>query len=243
MANPQYPGSTSHLRSPGLPQLSGLLLPGCAPAAGTTCRRRAPVIAGEGAPSPRSPSAPRDVPARRGVPGCVSAATENASTWPSCPSPDGLWSTWRRNGDALRAKATAAWLEANPRFHPHHTPAHARWFSILSRWLLKRGEFGRRADRQDHRLHRRRNRRAKAVRRVPAQRLNYTRVISARRQHTRFRCDGLANWPEASRKAAQIVIDRPGPPREATGSLLIWEQVGEWKRLMPLKLFIDVRAS
>jgi len=119
------------------------------------------------------------------------------------------------------------------------------WFSILSRWLLKRGEFvvGRRADRQDHRLHRRRNRRAKAVRRVPAQRLNYTRVISARRQHTRFRCDGLANWPEASRKAAQIVIDRPGPPREATGSLLIWEQVGEWKRLMPLKLFIDVRAS
>lgn len=52
------------------------------------------------------------------------------------------------NGSSHTAKATAAWLEAHPRFHAHHTPAHASWlnqvelwFSILSRRLLKRGEF------------------------------------------------------------------------------------------------------
>jgi transposase len=52
------------------------------------------------------------------------------------------------NGPSHVAKATAAWLDAHPRFHAHYTPAHASWlnqielwFSILSRRLLKRGEF------------------------------------------------------------------------------------------------------
>jgi transposase len=52
------------------------------------------------------------------------------------------------NGASHVAKATAAWLTEHPRFHAHYTPAHASWlnqvemwFSILSRRLLKRGEF------------------------------------------------------------------------------------------------------
>lgn len=52
------------------------------------------------------------------------------------------------NGSSHVAKATAAWLTAHPRFHAHYPPPHAGWlnqvelwFSILSRRLLKRGEF------------------------------------------------------------------------------------------------------
>jgi transposase len=52
------------------------------------------------------------------------------------------------NGSSHTAKATAAWLETHARFHAHFTPPHASWlnqvemwFSILSRRLLKRGEF------------------------------------------------------------------------------------------------------
>ena len=53
------------------------------------------------------------------------------------------------NGSSHVAKATAAWLDEHPRFHAHYTPPHASWlnqvelwFSILSRRLLKRGDFG-----------------------------------------------------------------------------------------------------
>jgi transposase len=53
------------------------------------------------------------------------------------------------NGSSHVAKATKAWLAAHPRFHAHHTPKHASWlnqvelvFSILTRRLLRRGEFG-----------------------------------------------------------------------------------------------------
>ena len=52
------------------------------------------------------------------------------------------------NGSSHVAKKTKAWLEAHPRFVVHHTPKHASWlnqvelfFSILSRKLLRRGEF------------------------------------------------------------------------------------------------------
>lgn len=53
------------------------------------------------------------------------------------------------NGSSHVAKATQAWLADHPRFIAHHTPKHASWlnqvelfFSILTRRLLKRGEFG-----------------------------------------------------------------------------------------------------
>jgi len=52
------------------------------------------------------------------------------------------------NGASHVAKKTKAWLSDHPRFVVHHTPKHASWlnqvelfFSILSRKLLRRGEF------------------------------------------------------------------------------------------------------
>lgn len=52
------------------------------------------------------------------------------------------------NGSSHTSKATKAWLDEHPRFQTHHTPPHASWldqaelfFSILTRRLLRRGEF------------------------------------------------------------------------------------------------------
>ena len=52
------------------------------------------------------------------------------------------------NGASHIARKTRAWLADHPRFVVHHTPKHASWlnqvelfFSILSRKLLRRGEF------------------------------------------------------------------------------------------------------
>lgn len=60
------------------------------------------------------------------------------------------------NGSSHRSKATTAWLAAHPRFTVCHTPAHASWlnqvelfFSILTRRLLRRGEFTSRQDLAD----------------------------------------------------------------------------------------------
>jgi transposase len=57
------------------------------------------------------------------------------------------------NGSSHVAKATKAWLAVHPRFVVHHTPKHASWlnqvelvFSILTRRLLRRGEFASRDD-------------------------------------------------------------------------------------------------
>ena len=57
------------------------------------------------------------------------------------------------NGSSHTSKATKVWLAEHPRFVVHHTPAHASWlnqvecfFSILTRKLLRRGEFSSRED-------------------------------------------------------------------------------------------------
>ena len=57
------------------------------------------------------------------------------------------------NGSSHTSKATKAWFAEHPRFVLHHTPAHASWlnqvecfFSILTRKLLRRGEFSSRDD-------------------------------------------------------------------------------------------------
>jgi transposase len=60
------------------------------------------------------------------------------------------------NGASHISKLTKAWLAAHPRFTVCHTPAHASWlnqielfFSILTRRLLRRGEFTSRDDLAD----------------------------------------------------------------------------------------------
>ena len=57
------------------------------------------------------------------------------------------------NGSSHTSKATKKWLREHPRFQPHYTPAHASWldqaelfFSILTRRLLRRGDFTSRED-------------------------------------------------------------------------------------------------
>jgi transposase len=60
------------------------------------------------------------------------------------------------NGSSHTSKATKKWLREHPRFQAHYTPAHASWldqaelfFSILTRRLLRRGEFTSRQDLAD----------------------------------------------------------------------------------------------
>lgn len=47
----------------------------------------------------------------------------------------------------------------------------------------------------------------------------------------------IAQWPEESREAAQLVIDRYGEPDEATPTRLVWHARGEWKRIIATKAF------
>ena len=47
----------------------------------------------------------------------------------------------------------------------------------------------------------------------------------------------IAAWPEESREAARLVIDKYGEPHEATDSQLIWHDVGPWKRMVATKQF------
>ncbi len=47
----------------------------------------------------------------------------------------------------------------------------------------------------------------------------------------------IEHWPDESREAAQLVIDTYGEPHEATETLLTWNQVGPWKRLMTSQTF------
>jgi hypothetical protein len=47
----------------------------------------------------------------------------------------------------------------------------------------------------------------------------------------------IESWPEESREAAQLVIDKYGEPHEATDSFLTWHGVGPWKRMVASKAF------
>jgi len=47
----------------------------------------------------------------------------------------------------------------------------------------------------------------------------------------------IAGWPEESREAASLVIKEYGEPHERTESLLIWEGVGPFKRVIASRAF------
>jgi hypothetical protein len=47
----------------------------------------------------------------------------------------------------------------------------------------------------------------------------------------------IDGWPEQSREAAKLVIDKYGEPDEASESQLIWHKKGEWKRIVASKAF------
>ena len=47
----------------------------------------------------------------------------------------------------------------------------------------------------------------------------------------------IAAWPEESREAAQLVLDKYGEPAEATDSFLVWHGAGPWKRIVATRQF------
>ena len=47
----------------------------------------------------------------------------------------------------------------------------------------------------------------------------------------------IKSWPEESREATQLVIDKYGEPDEVTESELIWHKRAEWKRIVASKTF------
>ncbi|WP_246231870.1 hypothetical protein [Sinorhizobium alkalisoli] len=49
----------------------------------------------------------------------------------------------------------------------------------------------------------------------------------------------VEGWPQLSREAAQLVIDRYGEPDEATETQLVWHQPGPWKRVVATRVFFD----
>ena len=49
----------------------------------------------------------------------------------------------------------------------------------------------------------------------------------------------IGKWPEESREAAQLVIDKYGEPDEVTESQLTWHQPGPWKRITASKAFFQ----
>jgi len=51
--------------------------------------------------------------------------------------------------------------------------------------------------------------------------------------------DIISKWPDESREAAQLVVDKYGEPQEATPSLLVWHQPGPWKRMIATAAFSE----
>lgn len=49
--------------------------------------------------------------------------------------------------------------------------------------------------------------------------------------------DVINQWPEESREAAKLVIEKYGEPQEVTESLLTWHQAGPWKRIVASREF------
>lgn len=47
----------------------------------------------------------------------------------------------------------------------------------------------------------------------------------------------IANWPEESREAAELVLDRYGEPDEITETRLVWHKPGPWKRMIASRVF------
>lgn len=47
----------------------------------------------------------------------------------------------------------------------------------------------------------------------------------------------VSGWPDESKEAAQLVLEKYGEPDEATESFLVWHRAGPWKRIVASKTF------
>jgi hypothetical protein len=48
--------------------------------------------------------------------------------------------------------------------------------------------------------------------------------------------DVIKSWPNESREAAQLVLDKYGEPHEQTPSQLAWHGIGPWKRIVATRV-------
>ena len=49
--------------------------------------------------------------------------------------------------------------------------------------------------------------------------------------------DTIRGWPDESREAAELVIEKYGEPDESTESQLTWHKAGPWKRIVASRTF------
>jgi hypothetical protein len=49
----------------------------------------------------------------------------------------------------------------------------------------------------------------------------------------------IQQWPEESREAAQLVLDKYGEPDEITPTVLTWQNAGPWKRIVATREFFE----
>lgn len=49
--------------------------------------------------------------------------------------------------------------------------------------------------------------------------------------------DIIKDWPQESREAAQLVIDKYGDPDETSDSMIVWHKPGPWKRMIAYREF------
>jgi len=47
----------------------------------------------------------------------------------------------------------------------------------------------------------------------------------------------VEEWPEESREAARLVLDKYGEPSETTPTQLVWHDTGQWKRIVATRVF------
>jgi transposase len=94
-----------------------------------------------------------EVIARRTARNDSAAFTSFLSMLDQCTAPGLRIHLIMDNGSSHTSKATRAWIAAHPRFAVTHTPKHAswlnmieQWFSVLTRKLLRRGDFASRDD-------------------------------------------------------------------------------------------------
>lgn len=51
--------------------------------------------------------------------------------------------------------------------------------------------------------------------------------------------NGASEMSRESREAAQLVVGKYGEPTEATDSMLLWNDVGPWKRMVATKILYE----
>ncbi len=47
----------------------------------------------------------------------------------------------------------------------------------------------------------------------------------------------IADWPVDAQEAARLVLDTYGEPQEASASVLVWHDAGDWELIMASRAF------